>query len=176
MVIKYLMVILVLAAGIGVQLTNAQTNPKGTKVLVHVISDIKKDDGPPCVAFDIAYANLLAGNQVEMLFDADAAWNLKRLETDGKNDFDRYDVPADLKQLLVAEFKSEEIRQLNNFGEFLALLSKKGVSISVNGTWNVLTSVEREIKGKTRMPPYVEPVTLKEMVVRMNAADKYYRY
>jgi len=66
---------------------------------VHVVSNIKKDDGPPCVAFDVSYANLMAGNRVEMFFDADAAWNLKQAEADGKNDFDRYDVPADLKQL-----------------------------------------------------------------------------
>ncbi len=176
MTTKYVLIALALATGIGGGLSNAQNNPKGKKVLVHIISDIKNNDGPPCVAFDIAYANLMAGNIVEMLFDADAAWNLKRAETDGKNDFDRYDVPADLKQLVFAEFKNEEIQRLKNFGEFLALLSKKGASISVNGTWNVLTSVEKEIKGKTRMPSYVEPLTLREMVGHVNGAERYWRY
>lgn len=107
---------------------------------------------------------------------ADAAWNLKRTETDGKNDLDRYDVPADLKQLLFSEFKSDEIQKLKTFGEFLALLSSKGAVISVNGTWNVLTSVEEEIKGKTKMPSFVEPLTLKEMVGHLNTAGRYYRY
>ncbi|MBI3194077.1 MAG: hypothetical protein HYZ34_06360, partial [Ignavibacteriae bacterium] len=62
------------------------------------------------------------------------------------------------------------------FGEFLELLSKKGAVISVNGTWNVLTSVEKEVKGKTKMPSYVNPLTLKEMVEHLNSAQKYYRY
>jgi len=176
MMIKYVLIALVLATGIGATLSQGQSSSKGKKILVHVVSDIKKDDGPPCVAFDIVYANLMAGNRVEMLFDADAAWNLKRTETDGKNDFDRYDVPADLKQLLLTEFKNDEIQNLKNFGEFLALLSKRGAIISVNGTWNVLTSVEKEIKGKTKMPSFVEPLTLKEMVGHLNAAERYYRY
>ncbi|MEO8168928.1 MAG: hypothetical protein ABI623_11820 [bacterium] len=81
----------------------SSANSKGHKVLIHVISNIKKDDGPPCVAFDIAYANLVMGNRVEMLFDSEAAWNLKRTEADGKSDFNRYEVPADLKRLLVAQ-------------------------------------------------------------------------
>lgn len=173
---QFLVIAAILFIGIVLSVALTSANPKGYKVLIHVVSNIKKDDGPPCVAFDIAYANLLAGNQVEMLFDADAAWNLKRAETDGKNDFDRYDIPADLKQLLIAEFKNEEIQKLKNFGEFLALLSKMGARISVNGTWNVLTSVEKEIKGRTKMPAFVEPLTLKEMVAHMNGADRYYRY
>lgn len=176
MITRYVLIAMVLVIGTVVALPQAHSSPKGKKVLVHVISNIKKDDGPPCVAFDIAYANLMAGNRVEMFFDADAAWNLKRTDNDGKNDFDRYDMPADLKQLLVAEFKNEETKKVKNFGEFLALLSSKGAVISVNGTWNVLTSVEKEIKGKTKMPSFVEPLTLKEMVGHMNTAERYYRY
>ena len=169
----YLAITAVLFTGVVSYAVLTRATPQGRSVLIHVVSNIKKDDGPPCVAFDIAYANLVAGNHVEMLFDADAAWNLKRMDTDGKNDLDRYDVPADLKQLLVAEFKNEEIQKLKNFGEFLALLSKKGARISVNGTWNVLTSVEKEIKGKSKMPPYAEPLSLKEMAAHMNAAVRF---
>jgi hypothetical protein len=176
MITKNILIAVVLVFSTLAALPQAHSSPKGKKVLVHVVSNIKKEDGPPCVAFDVAYANLMAGNRVEMFFDADAAWNLKRTETDGKNDLDRYDVPADLKQLVFAEFKNDEIQKLKNFGEFLALLSKKGAIISVNGTWNVLTSIEKEIKGKSTMPSFVEPLTLREMVEHVNAAERYYRY
>jgi hypothetical protein len=148
----------------------------GTKVLVHVVTNIKKDDGPPCVAFDIAYANVLAGNQVEILFDSEAAWNLKKTDADGKSDFDRYDVPLDLRQLVASQLGDKDLLQVKTFGAFLELLARKGAVITVNGTWNVLTSVERDLKGKTKMPSVVTPLTLKEMVEHMNSAEKYYRY
>jgi hypothetical protein len=172
----YLAIAAVLVIGIVAYATLSGANPKGRKVLIHVVSNIKKDDGPPCVAFDIAYANVVAGSQVEMLFDSEAAWNLKRTDADGKSDFDRYEVPADLKQLVVAQLKEKDLQAVKDFGGFLELLSKKGVVITVNGTWNVLTSVEKELKGKTKLPSYVNPLTLKEMVEHMNAAEKYYRY
>ena len=121
---KHVLFVLMFVTGTVVPILQAHSGQKGKKVLVHVVSNIKKDDGPPCVAFDIAYANLTAGNHVEMFFDAEAAWNLKRTDTDGKNDLDRYDVPANLKQLLSTEFKNDEIQKLKTFGEFLALLSK----------------------------------------------------
>lgn len=145
------------------------------KVLIHIVSDIKKNDGPPCVAVDVALANLKLGNNVEVLFDADAAWNIKK-SNDGKNDYDRYDVPADLKKLVNDQFNDPDILKLKNFGEFLQMLHKKGAKITINGTWNVLTSVEKEIKGKTKMPDYVQPLNLKELAASINNSDAYYRY
>ena len=144
-------------------------------ILIHIISDIKKNDGPPCVAIDLALTNLKLGNQVEVLFDADAAWNLKKSD-DGKNDYDRYEVPADLKKIVNAQLNVKGLLALKNFGEFLEMLHKKGAKIAVNGTWNVLTSVEKEVKGKTKMPSYVEPLTLKEMTESINSSEAYYSY
>ncbi len=56
---------------------NTKTFYKNKTVLVHFVANIKKDNGPPCVAFDMAYTNLEIGNKVEILFEADSAWNLK---------------------------------------------------------------------------------------------------
>jgi len=151
------------------------TTEKNNKVLIHIVTDIKKDDGPPCVAVDVALTNLRLGNEVEVLFDANASWNIKKAE-DGKNDYDRYDVPADLKKLVNEQLNDEDLLKLKNFGEFLQMLHKKGAKISVNGTWNVLTSVEKTVKGKTNMPDYVEPLSLKELALSINNAGTYYRY
>lgn len=145
------------------------------KVLIHLTTNIKKDDAPPCVAFDIALANAALGNKVEFLFDSEAAWNLKKSK-DGKNDFDRYEVPNDLKKIVNDQLHDSSILKLRNFGEFLELLDKKGVNISVNGTWNLLTGVEKEVKGKTNIPNYVSPLTLKEFVNTVNDANVYYKY
>lgn len=152
-----------------------QNSQSGKKVLIHIVSDIKKNDGPPCVAVDVALTNLKLGNQVEVLFDADASWNLKKA-ADGKNDYDRYEVPADLKKLVNTQLNDPDILKLKNFGEFLQILTKKGAKITINGTWNVLTSVEKDVKGKSNMPFYVEPLNLKELVASINNANVYYRY
>jgi len=112
---------------------------------------------------------------VELLFDAEAAWNLKKLE-DGKNDFDRYQVPPDLKKLANAQFPDNSLMKLNNFGEFLSLLNKMGTKITVNGTWNILTGVEKTLKGKSNLPNFVEPLNLTELSEHINNSDVYYHY
>lgn len=145
------------------------------KVIIHLTTNIKKDDGPPCVAFDMALTNLKLGNKVEFLFDGEAAWNLKKSK-DGKNDFDRYTIPEDLKKLLFEEFKDRSLMKLKTFGGFLEYLHNKGVKITVNGTWNVLTSVEKKIKDRTHIPSYVEPLTLKEMAEYINDSQINYKY
>jgi len=174
--VKYLIILLLLTSFLFIEQTEMKAFKKGKTVLVHFVANIKKNDGPPCVAFDMAYTNLMMGNKVEMLFDADAAWNLKLFEKDNKNDYDRYDIPADLKALLNEQFKDPNINKLKTFGDFLAQMKKMGAKIYVNGTWNVLTSVEKEIKGKEKMPKYATPLTLKEMAKIINSADSYMRY
>jgi len=148
---------------------------KKSSVMIHLVTNIKKEDGPPCVAFDVALANIKNGNEVELLFDAEAAWNLKKLE-DGKNDFDRYQVPPDLKKLANAQFPDNSLMKLNNFGEFLSLLNKMGTKITVNGTWNILTGVEKTLKGKSNLPNFVEPLNLTELSEHINNSDVYYHY
>ncbi len=172
---KFFIAALLLPAIVILILGWSNNSTANNKVLIHIVTDIKKDDGPPCVAVDVALANLQLGNSVTVLFDANAAWNLKKSE-DGKNDYDRYEVPSDLKKLVNEQLNVKELLGLKNFGEFLELLHKKGAKIAVNGTWNVLTSVEKEVKGKTKMPSFVEPLTLKEMTESINSSGAYYSY
>ena len=67
-------------------------------------------------------------------------------------------------------------KELKTFGDLLSFMNKRGVKIYVNGTWNVLTSVEKTLKGKVQMPAYVTPLTLKEMAEVFNTANIYMRY
>lgn len=169
---------IVLTMGGVLLLCNASSVKAGSdqKILIHLVSNIKKEDGPPCVAFDVALTNLKLGKAVELLFDAEAAWNLKIDNTDGKNDLDRYQVPMDLKSLVNDQFHDSSILTLKNFGEFLEFLHKNGVEISVNGTWNVLTGVEKSFNGKTHLPNFVKPLDLKELAEHINQSDIYYHY
>ncbi len=60
-------------------------------------------------------------------------------------------IPDDLKKLIYDEFKDPEIIKLKTFGNFLSYMKKLGAKIYVNGTWNVLTSVEKKVKKKCRI-------------------------
>lgn len=164
--------VLLIAAISLAALSTEKSNTK--KVIIHLVSNVKKADGPVCVAFDVALVNLKLGNKVEFLFDADAAWNLKF--TNGKNDFDRYEVPADLKKLISSQINDKALLAVKDFGGFLKLLHDKGADITVNGTWNVLTSVEKDVKGTTNIPKYIQPLTLSELANHINSADVYYSY
>ncbi len=174
--VKYITLFLALLVFFANTKNTDAASPKKNTVLIHVVSNIKKDDGPPCVAFDIAFAYVKLGYKVQMLFDADAAWNLKLSGKDRKNDFDRYNVPDDLKKLVTQQIKDNNFSKVKNFGEFLEYLSKSGVKIYVNGTWNVLTSAEKTLKGKENMPDYSIPVDLKEMTELLSSANTYMRY
>lgn len=170
-----LLIITIVLINYGSASKNQAHNLKGKKVLIHLTTNIKKEDGPPCVAFDIALANIELGNQVAFVFDAEAAWNLKKDST-GKNDFDRYMVPNDLKKIVSEQLDDQAILKLKDFGAFLSFLNKKGVKIFVNGTWNLLTNVEKELKGKTKIPDYTIPLDLKELVTQINNSEVYYKY
>lgn len=141
------------------------------RILIYLRDNIKENDGPACVAFDAAWGALAKGYEVEMMFDQGAAYNLKIFEGDGKTDFQRYDLPDKLKQLLAEQFGGTPAEMPKTYQDFLDLLNQKGMTVTVNGTWNALTGVEKTVKGKEHIVSYVQPLDLREMVEHAAAAD-----
>jgi len=148
----------------------------GKKVLIHMQSNIKKDDGPPCVAFNMALAALRAGYRVEILFDVEASYNIKVFAGDGKTDYQRYEVPNDLRQLIRDQYPDFPLKRIRTYQDFLAVYHEMGATITMNGTWNALTQIERTIKGKENIIKIAEPLTLDEMMAHIAAADIYLAY
>ena len=149
---------------------------KKTNVLIHMRANIKKDDGPPCVGFNMALAALEAGYQVEMLFDVEASYNIKIFAGDGKTDFERYEVPDDLKQLVAQQYADFPIGRIKTYQDFLTVYHEMGMKITMNGTWNALTQIEKTITGKENIIAIAEPLTLQEMMAHIAAADVYLAY
>jgi len=149
---------------------------KTSRVLIHMRANIKKDDGPPCVGFNMALAALEAGYQVEMLFDVEASYNIKIFSGDGKTDFQRYTVPDKLKQLVMQQYPDFPIDRIKTYQDFLTVYHEMGMKITMNGTWNALTQIESTIKGKEHIIPIAEPLTLEEMMAHIAAADIYMAY
>ncbi len=144
---------------------------KKKRVLIYLRDNIKENDGPACVAFDAAWAALAQGYSVELMFDQGAAYNLKIFEGDGKTDFQRYDLPQRLKELLAEQFGGSPDQMPKTYQDFLDLLQRKGLLVTVNGTWNALTEIEKTVKGRAHIVKYVQPLDLREMVEHAAAAD-----
>jgi hypothetical protein len=62
------------------------------------------------------------------------------------------------------------------YQDLLKTFHNKGVVLTINGTWNVLSDVEKTVKGQENIPNYVQPLTLKEMVEHRSLADQYWSY
>jgi hypothetical protein len=144
-------------------------------VFIHLTANFKEDDGPVCVAFNAAWAALDKGYQVELFFDQGAAYGLKQWEP-GKTDLGIYDLPEDLKSLLVESFGVERDQLPKNYQDYLAFLSDRGAKVTVNGLWNALTKVEKTVKGTQNILPYVQPLTIQEVIDHRAAADIYLKF
>jgi len=147
----------------------------GETVLIHLTDDFKKNDGPVCVAFNVAWQALEDGDTVEIFFDQDAAYGLKQWEP-GKTDLGLYPLPDRIKELLAETFGVGVDTLPENYQVYLERLHERGVRITVNGFWNALTQVEKTVTGKENILPIVEPITLKQFLADRAAADVYLRF
>ncbi len=145
------------------------------RVFIHLTDNFKENDGPVCVAFNVAWGALREGHDVEIFFDQDATYGIKQWEA-GKTDLGLYPLPEDLKDLLVGAFGVDRETIPSDYQEFLGFLSQQGASVTANGFWNALTKVENTIKGKENLLPFVEPLTLEELVDHRRTATVYLRF
>ncbi len=144
-------------------------------VFIHLTANFKDDDGPVCVAFNVAWAAREKGYNVELFFDQGAAYGLKQWGP-GKTDLGIYDLPDDLKGLLVESFGVKRDQLPKTYQDYLAFLNDMGVHVTANGLWNALTKVEKTVKGTENILPYVQPLTIQEVIDHRAAADVYLKF
>jgi hypothetical protein len=65
---------------------------------------------------------------------------------------------------------------VKTYQDFLTLYHQMGAKITVNGTWNALTQVEKTVKGKQNIIAIAEPLSLQEMTAHIAAANIYVAY
>jgi hypothetical protein len=114
------------------------------------------------------------GAQVELMFDAGAAWAQKVHK--GQTDWGRYDLPDKLKELMAQQTRDDADAMPKTYQDLLKLFHERGAVLTINGTWNALTDVEKTIRGKENLPVYVQPLSLLEMLEHRAAADNYWSF
>ncbi len=144
-------------------------------VFLHLTANFKEDDGPVCVAFNAARQALLDGHTVVIFFDQEATYGIKQWGPD-KTDLGLYPLPERIKDLLIESFGGERSALPANYQEYLGQLHKEGARVTANGFWNALTEVEDTIKGRENILPFIEPLTLAEMLELRQGATVYLKF
>lgn len=166
------MVLLLTALMLGAGVPRA---PAAESVFMHLTANFKEDDGPVCVALNAAWQALRNGDTVEVYFDEEATYGIKQWEP-GKTDLGRYPLPEKIKGLMEESFGVERSSQPENYQEYLRFLHEQGARITANGFWNALTEVEKTVKGRENILPFVEPLTLTEMLEHRRSATIYLKF
>lgn len=168
----------------------------GQKVFLHLKTGITQDDNPMCAAFNIAWAALKVGNEVEMFFDAGAVFDLQNTATENstadtqptsapasqptKDDGSaynlRYKLPDKLKQILSAQFDVPQAQLPATYYGYLKMLKDKGAKVTFNGAMAHLVSLSDSVKGNERIVDIATPLSLSEIIQERASADLYFAY
>ena len=148
----------------------------GKTVLFHLKTGLKHDDAQICVAYNMIWAALDDGMDVDVLIDADAV-NTFKVGWRSKDSIEDFALPERLRRSLSEQFGVELLKVPKNYGAFLNMLHDNGAKFHVNSAFLVLAKIETEM-GKTEniSPKFFRPVTLKEMLALLTDADYYMVY
>lgn len=165
---------------------------EGRRVLIHLKTGITQDDNQMCVAFNVAQAAVEAGDDVEMLFDAAAIFDLQNAPTQGETtatqpasqatDTDdrpynlRYELPDKLKRILSQQFGTAVDDLPSDYYGYLRMLHDRGAAVTFNGAMAHLVNLSDSVTGKESLIDIAVPLGLREMLDHRAAAEVYLVY
>ena len=145
-------------------------------MLIHLKTDLAKDDAQICVAYNIIWGALKEGNKVNVLIDASAV-NTYKKGWRGKDKLEDYKIPQRLRRELARQFKISLNNTPATYGEFLDILHKEGAQFYVNGAMLVLNKISKSFGDMTNISAkFFQPITLREIAKLINQADSYIAY
>ena len=134
-------------------------------LLVHVLGDANKGDANHCVAFNLVWVAVEKGQSVEMLFDSMAGYNIKE-----EDYWAKYQVPENYRHLVAETVGGEIDWSGGSYLELLRYLHGKGLVVSANKTFLALSGDD------VKLPPFVNQLSLAEMVDHVAGAGSYVAY
>ncbi|MFQ5736452.1 MAG: hypothetical protein ACE5GY_06265 [Thermodesulfobacteriota bacterium] len=146
------------------------------RILFHLKTGLKHDDSQICVAYNMIWAALDEGLNVDVLIDADAA-NTFKVGWRGRDAIENYPLPERLRRSLSEQFGVELKDVPERYGPFLAMLHDRGATFYINTAFLVLAKIEDEMgKVENVSARFFKPATLKEMLELRTRADYYMVY
>ena len=144
--------------------------------LIHLKTDLAKDDAQICVAYNIIWGALKEGNKVNVLIDASAV-NTYKKGWRGKDQLEDYKIPQRLRKEVARQFKISLNDTPTTYGEYLRLLHKEGAKFYINGAMLVLNKISEKYGDMTNISAgFFQPVTLSEIAKLIKQADSYIAY
>lgn len=149
---------------------------KNKTILFHLKTSLKHDDAQICVAYNMIWAALESGLEVDVLIDADAV-NTFKTGWFGRDDIENFPLPERLRRSLSGQFNVPLKDVPENYGRFLGMLHKKGARFHINSAFLVLAKIEQEMGTIDNISAkFFKPVSLKEMLELRTGADYYMAY
>ncbi len=119
-------------------------------VLIHVKTALSVDDAQICAVPNVAWATVVDGRQVTLLFDASAVTSVTRgfgwrgwfgIKTTA---MDRAALPQRERKSLAEQFQVQLDTVPRNYGEYLTFLKGMGIKLYYNRTMALLYNIDPE--------------------------------
>lgn len=143
------------------------------QVLIHVKTALDVDDAQICAAPNVAWAALVAGKHVTLLFDASGVTSVAKgfgwrgwLGSE-ETAMDRAALPDRERRSLSEQFNVDLDSVPRNYGEYLRFLEEKGVAMYYNRTMALLYNIDPKTIDST-----LKPLGLKEMTSLLSSSNR----
>ncbi|MCP4295440.1 MAG: hypothetical protein GY786_07525 [Proteobacteria bacterium] len=139
------------------------------RLFVHMKSGLDNDDAQICVAYNIIWAGLRSGLDVDVLIDADAILTFQRGFFSDSDSIQSYDIPNELRAAIASQFSLSIDEVPRDYGEYLQRLKREGANFYINKSFLILSELaenpDKEMEG---LSPYsadiFQPLSLIEMI------------
>ncbi len=139
----------------------------GKRVLFHVKTGLNQDDSQICVGFNVIFAALEAGSEVDILFDAGALLDL----VGQRSNLERTGVPVRLKKVIAAQMNLPLEDMPQDYGQYLVLLNKRGARVFANTAMNIVTGSSEQVMAPLPSFSFVQPAPYAQIAQLIAAAN-----
>lgn len=139
----------------------------GKRLLFHMKTGLDRDDSQICVGFNVIFAALEAGADVDILFDAGALLDV----VGGHSNLARTGVPVRLKKVIAAQMNLPLEAMPDDYGEYLELLNKRGARVFANTGMNIVTGSSEQVMSDIPSFPFVQPTPYAQIARLINEAN-----
>lgn len=148
-----------------------------TPIVLHVKTALREDDAQICVAPNLAWAALVEGRPVTMVFHASAVQSIAKgygwtgWMNSGQTAMDRAALPDRERKSLAEQMGADESEAPHDYGDYLRVLKEKGVRLYYNRTMISLYNIKPE-----QIDEAVEPLDLRELLKVLTTDGNYLVY
>jgi hypothetical protein len=160
---------------------NADESSANETLLVHLKTSLQHDDAQICVAYNMIWAALREGMNVDVLIDADGINTFKKKLFSDSDHIKDYAIPLNLRTAMATQFSLSLDDIPVTYGEFLLTLHEKGAKFHINKAFLIVAGIaenpDRDLGKIARYAASVfKPVLLTEMLELRKTASIYFAF